>query len=234
MGIGSPRLLGKLVRRTAVTFIVALGFAPSAFADNPIASLSANAGSTSATVSVAVAPTPSVDVKAALTAPSPSQLPALAPAAPSAPAVHAALGTTRTTIGVTAPTSASITRGRQFALAHAASARESQTNLLSSSRRRGASTSRTAAATLFRQLTTVRTSPTAGPAPRAPRLPQLPAPVGFTAAGSTASSAAVALLLLALGMELAVLAMPRLGRRLALLASAPRPYAYLLDLERPD
>jgi len=219
------------VRRAAVTFIVALGFAPSAFADNPIASLSADAGSPSATVSVAVAPTPSVDVKAAVTAPSPSQPPALAPAAP---AVQAALGTTRTTIGVTAPTSASITRGRQSALAHAASARESQTNLLSSSPRRGAYTSRTAAATLFRQLTTVRTSPTAGPAPRAPRLPQLPAPVGFTAAGSTASSAGFALLLLALAMELAVLAMPRLGRRLALLASAPRPYAYLLELERPD
>jgi hypothetical protein len=42
------------------------------------------------------------------------------------------------------------------------------------------------------------------------------------------------LLLLALAAALAIFRAPPLGRRASLLLAAPRPHAYLLQLERPD
>jgi hypothetical protein len=74
-----------------------------------------------------------------------------------------------------------------------------------------------------------------GPAPRLPDLPA-PAPSGFGLANSGAAGAAagLALLLFGLAARFALLRPPPLGRRISLLLAAPRPYTYLLQLERPD
>jgi hypothetical protein len=53
-------------------------------------------------------------------------------------------------------------------------------------------------------------------------------------AGGATSSAGIALLLFALAAEAAALAAPGLGRRIGAVLAAPRPYPYLLRLERPD
>jgi hypothetical protein len=56
----------------------------------------------------------------------------------------------------------------------------------------------------------------------------------FAAAGTGGTAIGFALLLFALAAELAVLGLPRLGRRVLPLFPAARPYPYLLQLERPD
>jgi hypothetical protein len=77
-------------------------------------------------------------------------------------------------------------------------------------------------------------SPVQGPAPRVPDLP-VPAPFGFGLMSSGATGAATGFaLLLALAAGFALLRAPPLGRRVSLLLAAPRPYVYLLQLERPD
>ena len=52
MGNGSPRLLTRFVRRTAVAVLTALAFAPSAFADDALVGASATVGPVTVTASV--------------------------------------------------------------------------------------------------------------------------------------------------------------------------------------
>ncbi len=208
MGNGSPRFLRKVV----LGGVAALAFTPSAFADNPIGPPRV----TTTPVNVSVPSVPATDVSK------------VAPVQPTLLAQHAIAGFTASapshaTAPVT-PARSPTGRPRRNAL------------LPSSPQTRGVHSRHVAVPTSSRELTATRTSPIANRKQSTPRLPQLPPPRhnGIPAGGGPTTSGVVLLLLFALAAELALLAAPRLGRRLSLHVLPPRPFAYLLELERPD
>jgi hypothetical protein len=217
MGTAFPRVLPRLSLRMAVTVVVALGFAPSAFAGVQIG----------APVPVAV---PTVTVPPAVTeAVTATSVPAV-PATPTlppgrigltAPTSPAAVGTSTPTVRPPRGPARRLPRGRlPRSSPKARGTRGPRVTLLASSRELTASRPPTIA---NRNMSTARP----------PQLP-LPGPSDFSLPGGTALSAAFALLLFALAGELGLLVVPGLGRRLSLAELPPRPFAYLLELERPD
>ena len=260
MGIGSPRLLTRFVLRSAVVCAAAFGFSPSAYAALGVGA-PVPAGGNSASVSVSTsdstvpAVTASVDVAPA-TAPKTAVSTQVRPDARPVQATQATVGqatvgqaTVRPShlevprvAGTPADRAASPDPGRIRSQARGAAHRGAVSTHVAAPTRtaftlsptRGAPSSRTADTTPFRRLTTVQTSPSAGPAPRNdPSFPRLPASL-FTSAPGAGGSVAPVLLLFALATVLAGIRAPGLRRRLALALRAPRPYPYLLVLERPD
>jgi hypothetical protein len=255
MGIGSPRLLGQLVRRTALLALVSLVFAPSAFADDglaidvPAAPELPDASAVTQTAPAAPVVTPLSSVASAARASvdvpvgKPPARIAITPAAPtpSTPSINGVrLPATAQLGGSQSDPPAAGVAGRE-ARRHAA--RPKDTTGLSSPRRPVASrTSPWLATGLPQRGASVRgfvaqasTARSHGPEPRLPQSPP-PAPFGseLGSLAGTPGSTGLGLLLLVLAAELAVLSAPGLGRRLKLLLAAPRPYPYLLELERPD
>ena len=214
MGIRSPRLLERLARRIVAACVLALGFAPSAFAGTgPLPPLASDS------------------VSAPVSAP---QLPAL-PAGAKLATITASLSTPPhlTVPAVTSSSSPSPkpTPGPAPVIA----ARKKHVHVLSS-HTRGAPAQGKIHATPFRQLTTLPASTTARPKPRTSRARLLPlqTPSGIAGTTSSLSASAITLLVFVLAAALAALAAPRLGRRVQLFVRAPRPYLCLLALERPD
>jgi hypothetical protein len=237
VGNGSPRLLRQLVRRTALVALASLGFAPAAFADDGIVTVSVSAGPISASVSVAEpagpAPAPAPPVNTPVTPvatplPSvPQTVQATADARAAEPRIQVTI--TRPTHAIAAPTAT--TRhlsAKGFSPSQKPASRSTASLRRADSSRIGAPVrgpSRMAAQAV---------SPVLGSAPRIPDLPA-PAPFGFGLMSSGATAVVTSLaLLLALAAGFALLRAPPLGRRVSLLLAAPRPYVYLLQLERPD
>jgi hypothetical protein len=247
MGIGSPRLLGQFVLRTALAALVSFACAPSALADD--GGIVADSGQ--------VGP-----VAAAMTVPAAS--PAGTEAAqgsPSTPATPVAtpLSSTASPVQATVDTSGSQPRVRVRTIVappssiHVATAAGNDRQAVRRGLSKDLSSSQEPATRLSFPLGVAGSSrigapvrgllppasradsPVPGPAPRVPEIPS-PAPsgLGFAGPSSAAAGAGIALLLLALAAWLALLRAPGLGRRVSLLLAAPRPYPYLLQLERPD
>ena len=214
MGIRSPRLLKTLSRTIAVAFVVALGFAPSAFAGNgPLPPLALD--SVSAPVGTSQLPSLPADVTVSI--------PAVAAPQP----LHMSVPS--------GANSSSSSRKPTATPASVIAVRQKHVHVLSSNTR-DAPAQRETHATPVRQLTTPPASTTAGRAPRtlkASLLP-LPTPWGIAGASSGVSPSAIAFVLLVLAAALAALAAPGLGRRVNLFVRAPRPYRCLLAIERPD
>jgi hypothetical protein len=240
MGIGSPRLLKRLVLGTAAATFAGLVFAPSAVADD------IGIGSALATVGGTVQGTAAVPQ-------SPTQTPAVAPAAPTV-ATPVAERTARPVAQVQAtadrpgvgPSSGSTPSVRTQSRSSPSARRPASPHHPNKSSRQ-----------LGGALVSPRTSPSPGqapvdrtadslsrprstPAPAAPPhepsppLPPSPFSLGLSGTGSGPAGVGLGLLLLALAAELGVLGAPGLGRRVSLLVAAPRSYPFLLRLERPD
>jgi hypothetical protein len=262
MGIGSPRLLTRLVLRSAVVCAAAFGFAPSAYAALGVGvpvpaggnSVSASVSTSDSTVPAATA---SVDVAPAA-APKTTVAAQVRPDAQPVQATVEGATVGQATVGQTTVHAPNLQAPRVAAAPAERPAATDPVRFRSQARgavhhsavsthvaaptrtaftlspTRGAPSPRTADTTPFRRLTTARTSLSAGPAPRKETwLPPLPASLFAGALGGGASGG-VALLLFALATVLAVTGVPGMCRRLALPLCAPRPYPYLLVLERPD
>jgi hypothetical protein len=235
MGNGSPRLLSRFLRRTALVALGALYFAPSAFADDAVVSVSVNAGPIAPSVAVEL-PTAAVraDPPAAPVTPVASPLPS------ANPPVQATLGAKTSTAPVAVGTTHAVPGS-----AATTPAERTPRKLLSSNKKPahqraaalGAADSSRIGASVRGPFPEVARagSPVREPAPRVPQAPA-PAPSGLGLAGSngTGSAPAFGFLLLALAAALAIARAPTLGRRVSLLLTAPRPHAHLLQLERPD
>jgi hypothetical protein len=233
MGIGSPRLL----RQTGVIVLAALAFAPAAFADDISVPVSADVGAVSATITAAV---PAVAVPAAD-----------APALPATPVAKARVKP-HPQVQVTADTSPRARLTTRIGAVDRPVADRTGTRTASQAPQARRIPPRTDSK-LVRRPSSHLLAPTTSFSPReapaiaaaaqsapdaasasAPPAPQLPLPLTFGLGGSSGTVAlALGLLLLALAAELLLLGAPGLGRRLALLVAAPRPYPYLLRLERP-
>lgn len=217
MGNGSPQLRSQLALRTAVLALASLVFAPPAFAEGgAIGVPSPDVGAVIA--NVAIPPAPATPVA------TPPGTPLLQPQATTAAT------TTRVARRM-------LVRPQAPRLLHRApTARTKFPQRLSSapSLPRVISSPREASSHGSAEpMVPPGSNPT--PAPPAPRLP-LPLPFAIGLGGMSWASAAhgSGLLLLALAAALALGGLPRLGRRVSLLIAAPRPYPYLLPLERPD
>jgi hypothetical protein len=246
MGIGSPRLLGQFVRRTALAALVSFACAPSALADDGgIVAVSGQVGPVAAATTVPAA-SPPAGTEAA-------------PGSPSTPATPVAtpLSSTASPVQATVDTSGSQPRVRVRTIVappssiHVATAAGNDRQAVRRGLSKDLSSSQEPATRLSFPLGVAGSSrigapvrgllppasradsPVPGPAPRVPEIPS-PAPSGLGFAGPSSAGAGIALLLLALAAWLALLRAPGLGRRVSLLLAAPRPYPYLLQLERPD
>lgn len=222
MGIGSPRVLGKLIRRVALTFAVALGLAPSAYAENSIAAPSIPSVPASAAVSVGIPAAPLPEAAPGLPLPSREASVAM-PKLPRVPVVNAPPSATPAT-----STDAVIHHERNAVSAHRTSKRGSQARLLSSSAVRGPNAPRTAVLSAR----PAAVSPAPSGATHASTLPSSRSVGSSGPAGS--GSPMFSPLLFALVSALPLIGAQRLGRRVGLFASPLRPYDYLLRLERPD
>jgi len=234
MGNGSPRLLKQLVRRTAVVALASLVFAPSAFADDGVVTVSADLGAVSATVAVPVEQAQSAPPRATVAAPSPASSVAV-PVAPQPVKTPAAADP-----GLRPSTPAQMADSMPEASSGMSSTSSSRrvANL-----RRSELAQRERPSLPQRPVSIPRLMPAAASrgasraaasSPPVPRFP-IPSPSTFGLGGtSTAAPVGVSLLLLVLAAELAVLGSPGLGRRLRLPALSPRSHPYLFRLERPD
>ena len=238
MGNGSPGLLRQFVQRTALVALASLGFAPSAFADDGIVTVSVSAEPVVASVTVAP-PSQPVPASAPSTPSSATVTPVATPLSSAHPAVQATVDASgaKARMHVATAPSAPAPRG---AVTRRATPKDLSPSQKPASRRsfalRGADSSRIGAPVRgpFPEASRAD-SPVPGPAPRVPQTPP-PAPYDFGLAGSSgaAVAAGLGLLPLALTAGFALLRAPPLGRRVSLLLAAPRPHAFLLQLERPD
>jgi hypothetical protein len=239
MGNGSPRLLRQFIKRTALVALASLGLAPSAFADDGIVAVSVATEPVAASVTVAP-PSLAAPTAAPSTPASTTVTPVATPLSSAHPAVQATVdaGGAEPRVHVASALSAPAAHG-------AVTTRHASPKDLSPSQKpasrhsfllRGADSSRIGAPVRgpFPEASRAD-SPAPGPAPRIPQTPA-PAPFGFGLAGSSgaALAAGLGLLLFALAAGFALPRAPPLGRRVSLLLAAPRPYAFLLQLERPD
>jgi hypothetical protein len=234
MGNGSPRLLSRFVRRTVLVGLAALYFAPSAFADDAIVAVSVYAGPVDVSVSVE-----------APSAPAPTEAP-VAPVtavASSLPATDAAVQATVDARSPVIPVAVATAPARAVSAAPAQTP-PSRKRLLSNKKPAGQRAAALGPAGSSRIGASVRgpfpkvpraSSLVREPAPRAPQ-PQIPAPsgVGLEDSNGAGTPPGAGLLLFALAAGLALLRAPRLGPRISLQLSTPRPHAHLLQLERPD
>jgi hypothetical protein len=222
MGIGSPRLLGQFVRRTAAVALVALALAPSAFADDGSGvGIAAIAGPVAAVVAVDAAPAPTVQVTASVTAPAPVSA-ASVPVAVRVSAEGASPSVRVSTPFVDAPRApqrSTVATPRRPLTVHA----PAKTATAPADRR----------STRVASLGNGRLPGVSAPEVQLPPLP-LPAPSGFAAAAAGAPTGGTLTLLLLVLAAALVLAVPRLARKVSLRLAAPRPFPYLLRLERPD
>jgi hypothetical protein len=242
MGTASPRLLKKLVLRTAAATFIGLVFAPTALADD------IGIGSTLATVGGTVQGTAPLPQSA-------TQAPATAlPAAPSVATPVAALTPTPVvrlqaraeSSGVATTSGAAPSVRTQFRPSRSVRrpARPHYSDKASRQFGGGSAPLRTSLSPV--QALVARTadfplrprsaSARARPRPQAPSPPRWPSPfsLGLSGTGSGPAGVGLGLLLLALAAELGVLGAPGLGRRVSLLLAAPRSSPFLLRLERPD
>jgi hypothetical protein len=262
LGKGSPRLLRQLVFRTAVGALAALAFAPSAFADGNLIGASVAAGPV--TVTASVAPTGVDVSTSVTTPAAPVATPVAKPhlQAASAAPHHAAAITVRSDGGTAVQAAVSVSTPaipqRPIASAarttsrHATPVAKHRTTARPVSRprlshERGSADALPQAAALprsfpqgFHVQSAEMRAPAAADLSAAGGLgsqlpaPELPLAPGSTAAGAVGSGTGLALLLLVLAAELALMGLPRLGRRVLPLFPAARPYPYVLQLERPD
>jgi hypothetical protein len=242
MGIGSPRLLKRLVLRTAAATFVGLVFAPSAFADD------IGIGSALATVGGTVqgaAPLPQSATQAPATAlpaaPSVATPVVARTAAPVAPLQATAETTGVATTSAAAPSARTQSRPspsvRRPARPHHRGKASQQLGGASPSPRTSLSPGEALVARIADFPSRPRsTSAPAPPRPQAPSPPRWPSPfsLGLGGTGSGPAGVGLGLLLLALAAELGVLGAPGLGRKVSLLLATPRSYPFLLRLERPD
>jgi len=263
MGIGSPRLLGQLVARSALAAVTALVLAPHAFAGGlaPTGTPPVPASVTSP-VSQAQVALPSVP---ALPAPTPAARPPKRAAhstvtaarstpiaqatsvassqIPVQPASPSGLATTVTKHG-SAPEPSRPAAQRSARKAPAVTRRHAGVQAAGTSAGRpspagaitsGLSTLQAGDLRLERLLPQITPRPAASPSDGSP-LPQPPAPLSPGAGGafSGGGGAGLVLLLLAVMAATAGLVPPDATRRLLPLFAAPRPHPFLLRLERPD
>jgi hypothetical protein len=253
MGNGSPRLLRHLLVRTSACVLAMLVFAPPASADAGLVSVatpepaiqSVGVQLQSAVPAAAAIPTPVSTIGRAAT-------PASTPRIPMESAAPRALATSVARTSSVDRQPSSVDRqpvsgrstpqqrpGRDAAAVSADSPSRHRTTTPQSAAGGIAATARVATVPTpdARAIHLTRhVQPGDGPerAGRAP-LPQPPAPLpSMDGAAGGASSAAIALLLFALAAEAAAFVPPGVRRRIASAVGAPRPYPYLLRLERPD
>jgi hypothetical protein len=250
MGIGSPRLLGQLVARSALVAVAALVLAPHAFAGGlaPTGTPTVPA-SVANTVSQAQAALPS---DPALSAP-------IVTAARSTPIAQAtSVATSRIpvqTVSLSSLATAVTKQGRLHEPSRPAAQRSARKAPVVTRRQAGVQAAGTSAGRprpagaitsglsslqagdlrLERFLPQLTPRPDASPSDGSP-LPQPPAPLSPGAGGafSGGGGAGLVLLLLALIAATAGLVPPDATRRLLALFAAPRPHPFLLRLERPD
>ena len=253
MGNGSPRLL-TILRCSCVLALAALWYTPSAFAeDGALLSASVSAGPVQAAVAVPDPPAAAVQAPPAPATPATSTVPdavvaasaavvaTVAPHEPQAPKtpVH---------VAPTAPASPSVVaRTSRSLLEASAPARHSvHRGEPQSPRSRGhkplpQGAGRTVGADAFPSAAR-RSAPRpalastrdASPMPRPEPEQPLPRPFGLGGATSSTAGTAIGMLLFALAGALGFLKVPQLGRVLTPRVASPRPYHYLLRLERPD
>lgn len=251
MGNGSPRLLTRLIRRTAAVAIACLVFAPSALADNGVIGVATAAGpaTVSASVSNGAVPTAQATVTNDVTKAAPVATTAAPHALPTTAAPQALQATVDTSkvapasISVSATPSAGSSdvrpvdaqrRSRPTAIRHAAAQRP---ELVSPARPHelGATSSFLGSIRAASAAQHSHTSATSA-APLAPQLPDV-SKAGFSGASPAAAGAAGTGLLLLLFVLLAepfAFGLPHLGRRVPQLVAAGVPHPPLLRLERPD
>src|SRR6266511_1337108 len=258
VGIGSPWLLRQLVRRTAVGVLVALVFAPSAFADDGVLGSSTTVGPVTVSTSVGGASEPAVQAAAS---PSPALATPVAkpPAQPDravsaggatvtvgsagTPSIQAAVGTgaapqpQRSRSPLTSPQSR-MPRREATDVAKRFDGRRNLSRVASSNERGRAPALPRSPWTQTPGTASLSAQRASTPAPLRLGTPQFPAPKsptpGFGVSGAGASGIGATLLRVALAAGLAALGIPGLGRRISPLLAAPRPHPYLLQLERPD
>jgi hypothetical protein len=234
MGNGSPRLLEQLVRRTAVVALASLVFAPNAFADDAVVTVTADVGAVQAGVTVAAPDTQSAPATPAAPAPAvPAAPPAVEAASPLARVQAAAPDVGAATFAPTSNPVSEVSAGMSSAASRARIAKFRRSQLAERVRpslpQRLGSIPRLPSAAASRGATRAAAS-----SPPVPRFP-IPSPSTFGFDGTSAAApVGVGLLLLLLAAELAVLGTPGLGRRLGLGALSPRSHPHLFRLERPD
>lgn len=262
MGIGSPRLLRQLVRRTAVGVLAALAFAPSAFADDGVLGSSMTVGpvtvSTSvggaselATVDASVSPDSSSPAVATPVAKPHAQRAqsvsaggvAVTVSSAGTPSIQAAVGTglapqpQRSRSPLISPQSR-MPRREATDVARRFDGRRNLSRVASSDERGRPPGLSRSPWTQTPETGSLSAQKQSTPAPlrvEAPRFPVPKSPTsGFGVTGVGGSGIGAALLLFALAAGLAGLGIPGLGRRISPLLAAPRPHPYLLQLERPD
>jgi hypothetical protein len=255
MGNGSPRLLRHLLVRASACVVAMLWFAPPAFGDAGLTSAAGAAVPEPAVPSVGVALPSAADPAAAVPTPK-----STAHAAPVAASINPATPVARSQIPVEKAISSALATpvartpsvDRQPVAVQPTPQQRRPQRAVGS--RHAASPSRLlrttpqsaaggiAAAARVATVSAPDVHPTrlarSGGRPvgtgRAPLpLPPAPLPIMGGAGGGT-SSGGIPLLLFALAAGALILAVPRFRRRIAGALGAPRPYPYLLRLERPD
>jgi hypothetical protein len=256
MGNGSPRPLRHLLVRTAACVLALLTFAPPASADAGLVSVAGAAAPDPAIANVGVSPLAVVETAADIARPVTT-----AAEAPVTTAERRATPVATPQIAVSTPIPSALAtnvaaappgdpvppRGHsspQQRPLHATVAR-------SASPSRHPTTPQSAAGGIAAggRVATVpgpdaraieltrQAQPGAGPAgtgrPPLP-LPPAPFPLGGGAGDGAPPAGTVLVLLFALAAEAAALIPPSLRRRIVMALAAPRPYPYLLRLERPD
>jgi membrane-associated protease RseP (regulator of RpoE activity) len=258
MGNGSPRLLRHLLVRASACVAAMLWFAPPASADAGLVTAAGAAVPDPGNQSVGVSPLSAVHAVAAIPTPvttappapvkaaGASATPVTTPRIPVEKAVPTALATTvAKAASVDRPPAAGLPTPQQRQPARAADRRPAASSsahpaTTPQSAAGGVAAAARVATVLEPNVRSIHLTHPAQPgarpvgAGREP-LPQPPAPLPLTGgAGGAASTGGIALLLFALAAEGAILAVPGFRRRIAGLFAVPRPYPYLLRLERPD
>jgi hypothetical protein len=263
MGNGSPRLLRHLLVRASACVAAMFWFAPPASADAGLVTAAGAAVPDPGIQSVGgVSPQSAVQAAAAIPTPAttaasapvnadgrpatPLATPVATPQIPVEKAIPAVLATTvanASSVDRPAPTGHPTPQQRRSARAAdarsaALSSRHPTTTPQSAAG--GIAAAARVATVLEPNVRSIRLTHPAQPGARpagtgrAP-LPQPPAPLPLTSgAGGGASPGGIALLLFALAAEGLILAVPGFLRRIAGVLGAPRPFPYLLRLERPD
>jgi hypothetical protein len=253
MGIGSPRLLRKHIAGATLAVTATLTFAPQALADDAVGtSITVGPVTVSATVPVPE-PVPAVPTPPAVSAPAVDDAVTSATAVvgtvrtpKSAPATITAAATTTTTramatgngTGSQPPPADDASPSGRPVVAHRNARQKALEQARPSIHPRGNTTTQHLAKDPVRRASfpplpaprndAPASTPDRRPAPQAPERP-----IGF-AGGGAAGEAPPVLLLLAVLTGLALLAAPRLGGVVRAVPRVPKPYAYLLALERPD
>jgi hypothetical protein len=262
VGIGSPRLLRQLVRRTAVGVLAALAFAPSAFADDGVLGSSATVGPVTVSTSVGGASEPAT-VNASVSPDSSSPAVATPVAKPHVQRAQSAsvggvavivssAGTPSIQAAVDTGLAPQLQRSRSPLISpQSRMSRREATNVakrldgrrnlsrVASSNERGRAPALSRSPWIQTPGTGSLSAQTAStPAPLWYETPRFPAPEPPTpssgVAGTAGSGIGGALLLFALAAGLAAMGIPGLGRLISPPLAAPRPHPYLLQLERPD